>query len=108
MTQTASPDLASLPLPPKIALPYRQRARTLRSFHGGMDELRDAGGPVTGFRLGPGWLMPPIAALHRLAGDILAKCRADPSTDAPLVQALIAATDSVTGNGLPTARLPTN
>jgi cytochrome P450 len=51
----------------------------------------------------PRWLPTPErrrAALHRLAGDILAKCRADPSTDAPLVQALIAATDPVTGNGL--------
>ena len=56
----------------------------------------------------PRWLPTPerrrayaaSAALHRLAGDILAKCRADPSTDAPLVQALIAATDPVTGNGL--------
>jgi cytochrome P450 len=254
MTATVSAaDLASLPLPPKNPLPYRQRASALRSFHSGMDKLRDAGGPVTRFRLGPGWLMPPIvvatspqairdilsirdgavdktslilselrrvlggnlfnlpyehwlprkrtlqpvftkqhvrqfgghmaeaaekvsagwadgavvdldaecraltlqalgrsvlgldlndhvddiaeplrtaltyvadrslrpvraprwlptpqrrrayaasAALHRLAGDILAKCRADPSTDAPLVQALIAATDPVTGNGL--------
>jgi cytochrome P450 len=253
MIQMASPDLASLPLPPKNPLPYRQRARALRSFHSGMDELRDAGGPVTRFRLGPGWLMPQIvvatspqairdilsirdgavdktslilselrrvlggnlfnlpyeewqprkrtlqpvftkqqvrrfgghmaeaaekvsagwvdgdvidldaecrtltlralgrsvlgldltdhvddiaeplrtaltyvadrslrpvraprwlptparrrayaasAALHRLAGDILAKCRADPSMDAPLVQALIAATDPVSGKGL--------
>ena len=253
MTATVSADLASLPLPPKNPLPYRQRASALRSFHSGMDKLRDAGGPVTRFRLGPGWLMPPIVvatspqairdilsirdgavdktslilselrrvlggnlfnlpyeqwlprkrtlqpvftkqhvrqfgghmaeaaerfrragptlpwsistpnaaaltlralgrsvlgldltdharrhrrtaahridlcrrsrcapcghragyphrrgggptprapALHRLAGDILATCRADPSTDAPLVQALIAATDPVTGNGL--------
>ncbi|MDT5068432.1 MAG: hypothetical protein QOK02_4587 [Mycobacterium sp.] len=60
MTDTASADLASLPLPPKNPLPYRQRARALRSFHTGMDELRDAGGPVTRFRLGPNWLMPPI------------------------------------------------
>jgi cytochrome P450 len=60
VTETASADLASLPLPPKNPLPYRQRARALRSFHTGMDELRDAGGPVTRFRLGPGWLMPPI------------------------------------------------
>ena len=253
MTATVSADLASLPLPPKNPLPHRQRAGALRSFHSGMDKLRYVGGPVTRFRLGPGWLMPSIvvatspqairdilsikdgavdktslilselrrvlggnlfnlpyeqwlprkrtlqpvftkqqvrefgghmaeaaekvsagwvdgavvdldaecrtltlqalgrsvlgldlndhlddiaeplrtaltyvadrslrpvraprwlptserrrahavsAALHRLAGGILAKCRADPSTDAPLVQALIAATDPVTGNGL--------
>jgi cytochrome P450 len=60
VTDTASADLASLPLPPKNPLPYRQRARALRSFHTGMDELRDAGGSVTRFRLGPNWLMPPI------------------------------------------------
>lgn len=60
MTATVSADLASLPLPPKNPLPYRQRASALRSFHSGMDKLRDAGGPVTRFRLGPGWLMPPI------------------------------------------------
>ena len=61
MTATVSAaDVASLPLPPKNPLPYRQRASALRSFHSGMDKLRDAGGPVTRFRLGPGWLMPPI------------------------------------------------
>jgi cytochrome P450 len=59
MTETAA-DLASLPLPPKNPLPYRQRANALRSFHTGMDTLRDAGGPVSRFRLGPSWLMPPI------------------------------------------------
>ena len=60
----------------------------------------------------PRWLPTPerrrpyaVSALHRLAGDILAKCRADPSTDAPLVQALIAATDPVTGNGLPDSEI---
>ena len=60
MTDTVSADLASLPLPPKNPLPYRQRASALRSFHSGMDELarrRRAGDPVPA---GPGWLMPPI------------------------------------------------
>ena len=60
MTATVSADLASLPLPPNNPLPYRQRASALRSFRSAMDKLRDAGGPVTRFRLGPGWLMPPI------------------------------------------------
>jgi cytochrome P450 len=32
----------------------------VRTFHTGIDTLRDAGGPVTRFRLGPRWLMPPI------------------------------------------------
>jgi cytochrome P450 len=56
----------------------------------------------------PRWLPTPARrrafagsdALHRLAGDILARCRADPTTDAPLVQALIAATDPESGNSL--------
>ncbi len=60
MVETAARDLASLPLPPRNPLPFLQRARALRSFHTGMDQLRDAGGPVTRFRLGPKWLMPPI------------------------------------------------
>jgi hypothetical protein len=33
---------------------------------------------------------------HRLANDILKECRADPAKDAPLVRALIAATDPLT------------
>jgi cytochrome P450 len=40
------------------------------------------------------------ATLHRLAGDILQACRADPARDAPLVHALIEATDPDTGCGL--------
>jgi cytochrome P450 len=60
VVETAEKNLTSLPLPPKNPLPYLQRARALRSFHTGMDQLRDAGGPVTRFRLGPKWLMPPI------------------------------------------------
>jgi cytochrome P450 len=56
----------------------------------------------------PGWL--PTAerrrakaasrTLRRLTGEILAACRADPDHEAPLVQALIAATDSDSGLGL--------
>jgi cytochrome P450 len=38
--------------------------------------------------------------MHRLAADILQACRADPTRDAPLVQALIAATDPDTGRAL--------
>lgn len=53
-------DVASLPLAPKNPLPYRQRLAAVRSFHTGTDVLRDAGGPVTRFSLGPRWLMPPI------------------------------------------------
>lgn len=34
--------------------------------------------------------------LHRLSNDVLKECRADPAKDAPLVRALIAATDPLT------------
>jgi cytochrome P450 len=37
---------------------------------------------------------------HQLAGEIVQICRADPSHDAPLVQALLAATDPTTGKAL--------
>lgn len=52
--------VAELPLAPLNPLPYRQRRNALRDFHTGTDILRDAGGPVTRFSLGPRWLMPPI------------------------------------------------
>jgi cytochrome P450 len=52
--------VAELPLAPVNPLPYRQRRDALRNFHTGTDILRDAGGPVTRFRVGPRWLMPPI------------------------------------------------
>ena len=55
-----APDLYALPLPPKNPLPYWKRARALRSFHTGVDELRAAGGPVSRFSMGPRWLMPPV------------------------------------------------
>ena len=38
--------------------------------------------------------------LHRLADEILQACRADPTRGAPLVQALIAASDPATGRAL--------
>ena len=53
-------DLAKLPLAPKNPMPYRQRLRAAKSFHTGMEWLRDAGGPVTRFTLGPRWLMAPL------------------------------------------------
>jgi cytochrome P450 len=56
----------------------------------------------------PRWLPTPArrraraasATLHRLADDILQACRTDPSRDAPLVHALIAATDPANGSAL--------
>lgn len=56
----------------------------------------------------PRWLPTPArararaaaAALRGLATDVLAACRAAPDFDAPLVRALLAAKDPVTGRGL--------
>jgi cytochrome P450 len=61
----------------------------------------------------PHWLPTPArrrahaasAALHRLAAEILQACRADPTVDAPLVHALIAATDPETGQPLSDAHI---
>ena len=61
----------------------------------------------------PRWLPTPArrraraasASLHRLAGQILQACRADPDRDAPLVQALIAAKDPETGRELSDAEI---
>lgn len=56
----------------------------------------------------PRWLPTPArararaasATLRKLATDVLAACRADPDLDAPLVRALLAATDPETGKAL--------
>jgi len=56
----------------------------------------------------PHWLPTPgrhraraaSGALHELAGEIVRACRDDPTRDAPLVHALIAATDPATGQPL--------
>lgn len=56
----------------------------------------------------PRWLPTParararaaVAAMRRITDDMLRACRADPSLDAPLVHALIAATDPETGRSI--------
>lgn len=45
------------------------------------------------------------ATLRALAADVLDECRRDPGRDAPLVRALMAATDPTTGRGLTDAEL---
>ena len=52
--------LESLPLAPPNPMPFRQRVRAVREFSTGTERLRDAGGPVTRFTLGPRWLMPSM------------------------------------------------
>lgn len=70
--QTLS-DVSSLPLPPKNPLPYRQLVEAVRVFHTGPERLRDAGGPVTRFKLGPRWLTPPMVLVTSPSGirDVL-------------------------------------
>jgi cytochrome P450 len=56
----------------------------------------------------PKWLPTParararasVAELRKVTGDMLQACRADPTLDAPLVYALIAATDPETGQSI--------
>ena len=68
-------DVGALPLAPKNPLSYRQRLKALRAFHTGTETLRDAGGPVTRFSLGPRWLMPPVVVATSPKGgrDILGR-----------------------------------
>jgi cytochrome P450 len=76
MVDTITPaGVHELPPAPKNPLPYRQQANALRTFHTGLEILRDAGGPVTRLILAPKWLMPPVvvATSPRGAHDILGR-----------------------------------
>ncbi|HEX9833925.1 MAG TPA: cytochrome P450, partial [Mycobacterium sp.] len=66
---------SELPLTPRNPLPYRQQVRALRTFHTGLEELRDAGGPATRLTLAPKWLTPPVvvATSPQGARDILGR-----------------------------------
>lgn len=67
--------VSTLPLAPRNPLPYRQQVTALRTFHTGLEMLRDAGGPVTRLTLAPRWLMPPVvvATSPQGARDILGR-----------------------------------
>ncbi len=76
MTSTADTlDVSALPLAPKNPLPYRQLVKSVRVFHTGQELLRDAGGPVTRFKLGPKWLVPPVVLVTSPTGiyDVLGR-----------------------------------
>jgi len=76
MVGTVTPTgVHELPSAPKNPLPYRQQVNAIRTFHTGLETLRDAGGPVTRLTLGPKWLMPPIvvATSPQGARDILGR-----------------------------------
>jgi cytochrome P450 len=71
-TVTAS---AELPLAPQNPLPILRQVTALRTFHTGLETLRDAGGPVTRLVLAPKWLAPTvvIATSPRGAHDVLGR-----------------------------------
>lgn len=105
-----------------VDLDWHCRSLTLRALGRSvlgldLDQRADAVGPALRAALGwltdrssrpvraPRWLPTPAQrraraasrALHALAAEILDGCRADPTLDAPLVRALIEATDPRTG-----------
>jgi cytochrome P450 len=76
------PPLASLPLPPKNPLPYRERLKAARALATGPELLRDAGGPVTRVVLGPKWLAPEMVFISSPKGarDLRGRRDADRGT----------------------------
>lgn len=65
--------LSPLPRPPVNPMPFRQRLAAVKEFSTGTERLRDAGGRVTAFALGPRWLMPPMVLVTSPRGirDVL-------------------------------------
>jgi cytochrome P450 len=51
---------SSLPRPPVNPMPFRHRLAAVKQFSTGTERLRDAGGRVTAFALGPRWMFPPM------------------------------------------------
>ena len=80
-------EVGELPLAPKNPLSYRRQLQAVREFHTGIEVLRDAGGRVTRFSLGPRWLMPEIVVATSSQGgrDILG--RSDAFVDKTTVHA---------------------
>jgi cytochrome P450 len=56
-------DPQSLPLPPDVAMSLPARIKAVRQFHTGLEQVRDAGGPVTTVRLGPRRLVPSFVVV---------------------------------------------
>ena len=70
-----SVDVAKLPMAPKNPLPYRDQLRAVRSLIDGIQELLDAGGPVTRLVFGPKRLFPTavLIASPQGARDVLGR-----------------------------------
>ncbi len=68
-------DVATLPLAPKNPLSYLQQLRTVRSYIDGLQQLIDAGGPVTRIALGPRWMVPTVVVVASPQGarDVLGR-----------------------------------
>ena len=68
-------DLRALPLAPMNPLPRTTQMRAVRTFHTGVETLRDAGGYVTRVVLAPKWLMPPVVIVTSPQGahDVLGR-----------------------------------
>jgi cytochrome P450 len=100
---TQSPMRSTAGMPTVLGIDLDERADAIA------EPLRTALGYVTAritsFVKPPRWLPTPArrraraaaATLRRLAADVLQTCRDDPTHDAPLVRAMIAATDPATG-----------
>ncbi|MDT5329440.1 MAG: hypothetical protein QOF31_737 [Mycobacterium sp.] len=76
MVGTVSPaGIHELPPSPKNPLPFRQQLSAIRTFHTGLEILRDAGGPVTRLKLAPSWLVPPVVVVTSPQGarDVLGR-----------------------------------
>ena len=63
-----STEVRALRLAPKNRLPYRHQLRAVRSYIDGIQELIDAGGPVTRLALAPKWLVPNVVIIASAAG----------------------------------------
>jgi cytochrome P450 len=72
---TVREHVGALPLAPKNPLPMRRRLKALRSFHTGLEALRDAGGPVSRFSPRITSLIPPVVIVTSPQGgrDILGR-----------------------------------
>ena len=75
MVQTmADTGVSALPPAPRNPLPVRQQVRALRSLIDGVQQLIDAGGPVTRIALPvPRWLAPPVVleATHAATLEVI-------------------------------------
>lgn len=76
-----STEHATLRLAPKNPLPYLDQLRAVKSLIDGLQELLDAGGPITRVVLAPKWLAPTMVLIASPQGarDVLG--RADEIAD---------------------------